>query len=59
MGLGIHKASVFVYKGHSIQNMNANVETGRCIHGDVVFNGSLCSRLYGSTVSCIGFDFHD
>ena len=28
--------------------MNAIVETGRCICGVVVFNGSLCSRLYDS-----------
>ena len=29
--------------GHSIQNMDAIVETSRYICGVVVFNGSLCS----------------
>ena len=38
---------VYICRGRSIQNMNAIVETGRCIHGVVVFNGLLCYRVYG------------
>ena len=53
MGLSIHKASVFVGVVLYRTRLLINVETGSCIHGDIVFNGSLCSRLYGSTVSCM------
>ena len=35
-----------IYRGHSIQNKVDIVEMGRCIHGVVVFNWSLCSLWY-------------
>ena len=42
MGLSIHRVVLFVAVFH-IQNMDAIVEMGRCIHGVAVFNGSLSS----------------
>ena len=36
--------------GKAIQNMDAIVEMGHCIHGVVVFNGSLYSRVYGQSL---------
>ena len=47
MGLRIH---IFVVVVLIVQNMvNTIVETGRYIRG-VVFNGLLCSRVYGKPV---------
>ena len=51
MGLSIHRVAVFVAVVLIIQNMvNTIVETGHYIRGVVVFNGLLCSQVYGKPV---------